>query len=943
MRHCLLAFACCLVAATGPAHAQILPTGQSITPLAAPGARFTALDPGLPGLAGEVAGQPAALALSPDGRTLVVLTSGYNRTYGADGKAIPALSNEYAFVYDVRAAEPRLVQAVPLPNALWGVAWSPAGDRFWVAGGVDDAVIEVGRTGDRWEETRRLALGHKAGLGLQTKPAASAVAVSPDGTRLLVANYENDSVSLIALGGWQVLGERDLRAGPNGMMQMKTDGGGHYSLDQGKLGGTYPRAVAWASDTRAYVASQRDREVIALGLTENRFQVLSRTRLPGQPVALLARGNRLYAALDNTDRLATIDTRTNRVIETVPTVAPSAILADAGWLGGAGSNALALSADGATMFVSNGGQNAIAVVALSRAARGLAPARALRGKPSDDAPRPERSAVIGLIPTGWYPDAVAAQPGRLFVANAKSLPGPNPLGCRNQRGAPADKGACVGANQYVWQLEKGGLTTIPLPSPATLGRLTRQVAVNNRYPGTAGAAHADATMAFLRAHIRHVLYIVKENRSYDQVLGDLGRGNGDPKLTLLGEAYSPNHHALAREFVDLDWFEDAGESSNTGWNWTTAARTTDYTERNAPVNYADRGLTYDAEGDNRNVNVGLAGAARLASNPLTPPDPDLLAGTADVAAPDGPGGATGEGYLWNAALRAGKSIRNYGFYGDLSRYFVPAITGQRVPILREPFKAGTPVFFPAKAALAPVTDIYYRGFDLGLPDYWRFKEWEREFDGYAARGDLPALSLIRLPNDHFGNFASGTDGVNTVETQMGDNDYALGRIVEKVAASKYAHDTLIFVIEDDAQDGPDHVSAHRSIAFVAGPWVRRGAVVHAHYTTVNMVRTIEDVLGLAPMGLNDAMAAPMSALFSPRTGAAWSYRARVPGALRTTALPLPAAAVASAACRPQQRTAAWWQAAMRGQDFRTEDRLDTPAFNRALARGLRGHGGCVRG
>ena len=938
----LFPFALSLALAGTPACAQLLPTGQQIAPLAAPGARFTALDPGLPGLAGGVAGQPAALALSPDGRTLVVLTSGYNRTYGADGKAVPALSTEFAFVYDVRGAEPRLVQAVPLANALWGVAWSPAGDRFWVAGGVDDAVIEVGRTGQRWGETRRLALGHKAGLGLQTKAAAGAVAVSPDGTRLLVANYENDSVSLIDVAGWRVLGERDLRPGKNGPAHAMPDGGGPASEARGRPGGTYPRAVAWTSDARAWVASQRDHELIALRFdVDGAIHVDARVAVAGQPVALAARHGHLYAVLDNTDRVLVLNVRSGLQVETIPTVAPRAILGDAGRLGGAGSNALALSDDGATMFVSNGGQNAVAVVALSRSARGLPEPRAARANDKDDAPRQGHSAVIGLIPTGWYPDAVAVRGGRLFVANAKSLPGPNPLGCRNQHGAPEGKSACVGANQYVWQLEKGGLTTIPLPSPATLGRLTRQVAVNNRYPGA--HAGADTTMAFLRAHIRHVLYIVKENRSYDQVLGDLGRGNGDPKLTLLGEVYSPNHHALAREFVDLDWFEDAGESSNTGWNWTTAARTTDYTERNAPVNYADRGLTYDAEGDNRNVNVGLAGAARLAANPLTPDDPDLLAGTADVSAPDGPDGATGEGYLWNAALRAGKSLRNYGFYGDLSRYFVPASTGQRIPILRDPFATRTPVFFPAKAALAPVTDVYYRGFDLGLPDYWRFKEWEREFDGYVARGDLPALSLIRLPNDHFGAFATGTDGVNTVETQMGDNDYALGRIVEKVARSRFARDTLIFVIEDDAQDGPDHVSAHRSIAFVAGPYVKRGVVVHRHYTTVNMVRTIEDVLGLAPMGLNDAMALPMDAVFDVRGGTAWSYRARLPNALRTTALPLPAPAVASAACRLPLRSAAYWQAAMRGQDFRTEDRLDTPAFNRALARGLRGRGVCVRG
>ena len=911
-----------------PARADLLPTGQSVTPLAAPGSVFTPLDPGLPGLAGGVAGQPAALALSPDGRTLAVLTSGYNRTYGANGKAVPALSTEFVFLYDVTDTTPRLLQAVPLANALWGVAWAPAGDRLYVGGGVDDALIEIARAADgRFAEARRLALGHAAGFGIGVKPAAGAVALSPDGARALVANYYNDSVTLVDVASWRVLAEADLRPG-------KAD-----PARAGTPGGSYPRAFAWVSPTAAWVASERDRELIALAVRPDGLSVARRVPVPSQPTALLAHGSRLYATLGNRDRLVTLDSATGRIIETVQSVAPRAVLPDAGRLGGANSNALALAADGATMFVSNGGQNAVAVLALSRAARGLPAHPRPRRADADETPPANPTRVVGLLPTGWYPTALAVLPGRLFVTTGKSLPGPNPRACRNEHGAPLGPQPCEAANQYVWQLEKGGLTTLPLPSPATLGALTRQVAANNLYPSARTAARADETMAFLRARIRHVVYIVKENRSYDQLLGDLGRGDGDPSLTLLGERYSPNHHALARAFVDLDWFEDAGESSNTGWNWTTAARTTDYVERNAPVNYAGRGLSYDSEGDNRNVNTGLGGAARLAANPATPSDPDLLAGTADVAAPDGPGGEAGEGYLWNAALRAGLTLRNYGFFGDLSRYFTKD-AALRIPILREPFKAGTPVFFPAKPALAPVTDLYYRGFDLGLPDYWRFREWEREFDGYAATATLPALTLLRLPNDHFGSFATGTDGVNTVETQMADNDYALARIVEKIAASRFAADTLVFVIEDDAQDGPDHVSAHRSLAFVAGPYVRRGAVVHAHYTTVNMLRTIEDVLGLPPLGLNDAMAAPMADVFDPAAPPQWTFRARVPEALRTTSLPLPPATIA-ARCPLPLHTASYWQAAMRGQDFRGEDRLDTAAFNRALARGLHGRSACA--
>ena len=387
-----------------------------------------------------------------------------------------------------------------------------------------------------------------------------------------------------------------------------------------------------------------------------------------------------------------------------------------------------------------------------------------------------------------------------------------------------------------------------------------------------------ATIAFLRQHIRHVIYIVKENRTYDQVLGDLEVGNGDPRLAVFGRAMTPNQHALARDFVDLDAFFDSGESSNTGWNWTTAARTNDYTEREAPVNYANRGLQYDQEGDNRGVNVGFATASeRVAANPLLAKDPDLLPGAVDVAAPDGPGGEAGRGYIWGSgpAVRGSFASATGSFYGRPDALFRQP---SRRPLRRRCCargrgKRGTTVFTPAKQALMAVSDPYFRGFDQAFPDYWRFKEWEREFDGFVAKGDAPRLMLVRLPHDHTGSFAQAIDGVDTVEAELADNDYAVGLLVDKVARSPFARDTLVFVVEDDAQDGPDHVDAHRSIALVVGPYVKKGAVVSRRYTTVNVVRTIEAVLGLEPMGLTDALAEPMGAVFDP-SKADWRFDAQ---------------------------------------------------------------------
>src|SRR5579859_5094536 len=616
---------------------ELTPTGQALTPMAAPGAIFQALNPELPGDPSFTAGQAAAVALSPDGRTLLILTSGFNRIFGPDGKIIPERSNEYVFVWDVSGATPAKRQVIAVPNAFQGLGWTPSGDRFFVAGGVNDNVLEFVRGPAGFTAGRSFALGHKTGLGFLAQPESAGLAVSPDGRRLLVANIQNDSVTLIDLASGAMT-EQDLRPGV-------IDPG-----RRGEPGGAFPRAVVWTTDARAYVASERDREIIALDVAPARLKVVARIRTGGQPVALIrGAGDRMFAALDNTDGVAVIDTAVDRIVETIPTAGLEA------WrksLGGAGSNALALSPDGRTLLVTNGGENALAVVRLDDRATGRGAARggghdrdATRGDDDDRDPG-GGSAVVGLIPTGWYPTAVAVRPdGRqIYVVNGKSNTGPVPLTCRtNLETTKESQYACQGANQYVWQKEKAGFLTLAPPSPEALADLTARVAANNHVFGRPSAADL-AKLAFLKAHIHHVIYIVKENRTYDQVLGDLDRGNGDPRLTVFGAAMTPNQHALARQFVDLDTFFDSGESSNTGWNWTVAGRTNDWTEREAPVNYAGRGLQYDQEGANRGVNVGLASTAeRLKVNPVGPKDPETLPGAHDVAAPDGPAGDSEHG------------------------------------------------------------------------------------------------------------------------------------------------------------------------------------------------------------------------------------------------------------------------------------------------------------
>jgi len=474
--------------------------------------------------------------------------------------------------------------------------------------------------------------------------------------------------------------------------------------------------------------------------------------------------------------------------------------------------------------------------------------------------------------------------------------------------------------------------------------------MNNRFSYTESAADA-SVMAAVRTAVKPVIFIIKENRTYDQVLGDLEIGNGDPALAEFGEACTPNQHNLARSFVTLDNFYDSAEVSYDGWAWTTTARCLDVMERQAPVVYAGRGLSLDSEGVVRNVNVSLPIAeagqgadllTRQKANPLTPTDPDLLPGQADISSPDGPDNELNTGHLWDSALRANLSVRNYGCFTDPMRYSFPSGSPLGISLEPDPASTGTRTAFPANAALAPYTDPYFRGFDNAYPDYYRYKEWEREFDTKFAAGaeDLPALSLVRFMHDHTGNFDPdpaknpAIDAVNTPELQQADNDYAVGLLVEKVSKSSHAGDTLVFVIEDDSQDGGDHVDSHRSIAFVAGACVKRGALVSSSYNTLNFLRTIEEVLGLPPMNLNDALARPMADIFET-TPRAWHFAASPAPILYNTSLPLPPRAAGMVVPRPTHDSA-YWAVVTKGMDFSGEDRFDFATYNRILWEGLMG-------
>ncbi len=869
---------------------QTVPSGQTVTPLAPAGATISTLNPGLKDFPSYTVGQAVKTVLSPDGRTLLVLTSGYNRLNNAQGLREAADSNEYVFVFDATGDRLRQTQVFEVPNTFVGLAFAPDGNHFYVSGGVDDNIHVFTKVNHVWaEDDQPIALGHRQGVGIHQKPTVANVAVTADGETLVAADIYNDAISLVDLARRTKVGELDLRPGVINPAQ------------SGIAGGESPFGVAIKGNRIAYVSSERDREVDVVDIASpTKPRLVTRVEVNGNPnnMVINAAQTRLFVAADNSDLVSVIDTATNHILETIRTTAPRGMLRAAKQLPGAAPNSLTLSPDEETLYVTNGGMNAIAVIPL---ATGRAPH------------------VAGLIPTGWYPQSVSiSRDGKmLYDVNSKSNPGPNPL----YDGTPLPASnfhAHQVANQYILQLEKAGLQSMPVPNQAELAGLTKMVAAND-FLSTPPDPHDEETMATLREHIKHVIYIVKENRTYDQVLGDLDRGNGDPRLAEFGSVVTPNQHRLASQFVDLDNFYCSGEVSGNGWPWSISAREMDLNVKTVPMSYAGRGSP-------RGINVDMPTVAeRQMNNPDYPNDPNLLPGLNNEYAPDGPEGEKQQGYLWSLALRHGLTVRNYGFESGIP---------PKTPEVLDPFASHTIVDVPVSPQLIGRTDPYFRAFDNAYSDFRREREWEREFDDYVAHHNLPSLELVRFMHDHEGDFSTAIDGINTPERQTADNDYAVGKLIEKVAESPYCDSTLIFILEDDAQAGPDHVDAHRSIAFVVGPYVKHGAVVDDHYSTVNMVRTIEDVLGIGHLNLNDEYQRPMTDAFD-LSQSAWKYKAVLPAPIAT--------AVARQSGTGQLGTefqdahpAAYWARLTRNFDWSTEDRIPTALFNQILWKGLAG-------
>ncbi|OLP16397.1 hypothetical protein BST81_21235 [Leptolyngbya sp. 'hensonii'] len=966
--------------------AAVLPTGQLITPTAAPGSTFSRLATGLRADGAADANGGITTALSPDGKTLLVLTSGYNtgfRTESGQSITYPVLDPvtgqpsstttgkaEWVFVYDVSSGNLVKQQQINLPNTFAGMVWAPDGQKFYVSGGIDDRVYVYRRNGNTFvPDAPFILLGHNSnqtaplpsydGGLLKETPAAIAstgavvagLDVSRDGKTLVVANFENDSISIVDTATRKVIKEVKFFVPGNTIAT-----------------GEYPFWVQIVSSdngaaAKVYVSSQRDNEVMVYNF---KHDSVARIPVGNQPNKMLLSPNQqfLFVTNGNSDSVSVISTQLDQALQTFPLSRPGEKYK------GSNPNSLALSPSGSRLYVTLGGENAVVVVDLGNGKvlkndedeqdKGLLDELYEISKSGKTPP------VLGRIPTAWYPNAVTvSQDGKkLFVVNLKGNAGPNPAGGRTTAAGRARN--TTFRSEYILALQKGGISVIPVPKKQDLEALSKQVDFNN---GFIFRDKDDRVMDALKGKIKHVLYIIKENRTYDQVLGDLPFGNGDPQLTLFPEAITPNHHKLAKEYVTFDNFYDSGSISGDGWGWSTFGRTTDYTEKTVHVLYGNgfSGLTYDYEGNNRFVLPALPNSA---SNPsqttvritslLDPTgNSSILPGSTDVSAPSGNSDLSPKakgGYLWDTALRAGKTVRMYGAAADLSDFYYANVGGcdplkpcpgnpLYLPISRTPFKDGLPQGAASKVVLLDKTDLYFRGYDQKQPEIYSFEEWKRDVEAYKKQyGSMPNLMVMAFDHDHFGSFGSAVAGVNTPELQMADNDYALGLVVEYLSQQPEWKETAIFVLEDDAQDGPDHVDAHRSLGYIISPYTKLGKLVSSNYNTVNMIRTIEDVLGLDYIGITDANARAMSDGFRTKLDKASvaPYAAIVPGNLCKA--PVDPALVPACQDPNALKTAAvgsrhdatWWAKATEGFDFDHVDQVDSDGFNQVLWSGIKG-------
>ncbi len=704
---------------------------------------------------------PTGRTLDPAGTVWPVGSMPLVMTLSPSGREIVVLLNGWREqgVQVVDRESGRVLQTLPQAAAFLGIAFSPDGRMLYVSGGNQDVVYRYAWSDRHASLTDSIVIEPKA-EGKNGKRYPAGLALSPDGARLYVAENLTDSLAVVDVATARVVQRFGVQRYPYGVV---VDGQG-----------------------AVYVSSWGGSTVAAFTPTGGGLVPAGRMAGGRHPSAMLLNrdGSRLFVTSGSTDRITVLDPRRRRVITSIVVTPPG------GPGEGSTPNALALSEDGRRLFVAEADNNAVAIVDLTAETAGVS------GATGTDA-------VSGRVPVEWYPTSVIARGDTIITLTGKGRgTGPNITGPTPGRGR-ADEG--FDKRQYTLGQTTGSIVTTlaARAGAAELAPLSARVARANRW--------GEVREKFSYPPIEHVIYIIKENRTYDQVLGDLPQGDGDTSLLFFPRPVSPNHHALAERFGLFDRFFVNAEVSPDGHNWSMAAYTTDYLQKTVPSNYSNRGRTYDYEGTNRGRE---------------PADDD------DVSEP-------ANGYLWNLAQRAGISFRNFG------EFVIPAEVNRD-----DPMPAG---YKGIKPFLRAHTSSAFPSYDLKIRDQVRADAWLAEFNEWVRRGSMPRLQIMRLPNDHTSGARAGAP---TPRAHMADNDLAFGRVIEALSKSPFWKNTAVFVLEDDAQNGPDHVDSHRSPLFVISPY-STGGVVHRFANTTDVLLTIEEILGLASLSQFDYFGQPL--------------------------------------------------------------------------------------
>ncbi len=720
---------------------------------------FLSLSVSFAQLPGEKDGRvllPNGWWLSPAGTSIELGDLPLNAALSPDQKYLAVtndgMSKPVLMLVDLK--ERKVVQSIQMKDSWLGIAFH--GDKLFVSGGNQNCVYTFdlvdGKLTD--SDTIRFAAPHPKATawaaGLDVNKNELAVVFRGDST----LRYYNLDVSLHRINI------------PFSFDSTRR----YYNLDSKeftkiKLDGM-PYSCKYLSNGTLLVSMWSSKKVEAFKGVKFSYQVPTGDH-PTE-ITVSKDNQTAFVANANDNSVTVIDLKTHRAIVNVSTSLYP------GSPEGSTTNSVCVTNDGKFILAANADNNSLTVIKISNL---------------------KRPVPVGFIPVGWYPTKVLElKDGTILVMNGKgnrSLANPE--------------------HQYIGTLFKGTLSFFNFPDAKELAAYTKEVYDNTPYrPRELKETSLEKNNPIpdgvgMKSPIKYIFYFIKENRTYDQVFGDIKKGNGDSSLVLFGEKITPNIHRLARDYVLLDNLYADAEVSADGHNWSTAAYATDYVEKSWPENYGGRGAPYEFEG----------------GQPTASPK---------------------AGYIWNLCARHGVSFRDYGEFVASS------------PVVGEPNKA-------REKALDGHYDPMYRGWDLNYSDVDRYKEWDKDFTKLVDAGELPYFNIIRLPNDH----TAGTrKGALTPEAMVAENDYALGLFVDRISHSRIWNESAIFVIEDDAQDGADHVDAHRTEGLVISPYVKRHFVDHTLYTTSSMLRTMELILGLPPMSQYDAAAHPMFSSFTSR-------------------------------------------------------------------------------